>query len=86
MKLSRVAQWLHHSRSGSPTPPMDTQVVQDAMKETNEPPDSRPDDIIAAFDRERERVQELNRQHTDLVRNSRADDRPVRVERRRRPR
>jgi len=35
------------------------------------------DDIIAAFDREREKADELRRQHTDQVRNARANDRPV---------
>jgi hypothetical protein len=56
------------------------------MSETNQTQDSHPDDIIAAFDRECQLAQELNRRHTEHVRNSRAEDRPVRVERRRRPR
>jgi hypothetical protein len=56
------------------------------MSETNQAQESRPDDIIAAFDRECELAQELNRRHTEYVRSSRADDRPVRIERRRRPR
>jgi hypothetical protein len=65
---------------------METQVVQGAMDETKQPPDQHPEDIIAAFDREAELAQELKRRHTEHVLNSRADDRPVRIERRRRPR
>jgi hypothetical protein len=61
-------------------------VAQDAMSETNQSQDSRPDEIIAAFDRECELTQELNRRHTEHIRNSRADDRQVHIERRRRPR
>jgi hypothetical protein len=39
---------------------------------------ARPaDDIIAAFDREREKADELRRQHTERVRNARANDRQV---------
>jgi hypothetical protein len=44
------------------------------------------EDILAAFDREWAEAQELNRRHTEQVRNSRADDQPVRIERRRKPR
>ena len=55
------------------------------MSETNQSQESRPDDVIAAFDRECQLAQELNRRHTEHVRNSRAEDRPVR-DRRRRPR
>jgi hypothetical protein len=64
---------------------METQVVQGAMDETK-PPDQHPEDIIAAFDREAQLAQELKRRHTEQVLNSRADDRPVRIERRRHPR
>ena len=42
------------------------------------------EDVIAAFDREREQARELNRRHTELVRASRANDRPVRTDRRNR--
>jgi len=65
---------------------MDPRVVQSAMNETNQSQDSRPEDIIAAFDRQAELARELNRRHTEQVRSSRSDDRPVRVERRLRPR
>jgi hypothetical protein len=44
------------------------------------------EDILAAFDRERAEAQELNRRHSEHVRNSRADDQPVGMERRRKPR
>jgi hypothetical protein len=56
------------------------------MGESKQPRETRPEDIIAAFDREREIAHELNRRHTEHVRNSRADDRPIQVERGRRPR
>ena len=65
---------------------METQVVQGAMDETNRPPEPHPEDVIAAFDREAELAKELKRRHTEHVLSSRADDRPVRIERRRRPR
>jgi hypothetical protein len=52
-------------------------------KMTREP---RPEEIIAAFDREREIARELNRRHTEHVRNSRSDDRQVHNERRRQSR
>ena len=51
------------------------------MGDRKPPRDSRPEDIIAAFDRERELARELNRRHTEHVRNTRADDRPVQAER-----
>ena len=86
MKRPRVAHWLHRSGPGGPKPQMGAQVVQDAMRETNQSQDSRPEDIIAAFDRQAQLAQELNRRHTEHVRSSRSDDRPIRVERRRRPR
>ena len=65
---------------------MAKRVVQDAMSEKNQSQETAPDQIIAAFDRERERMQELNRRHTDHVRSSRADDRQLLIDRRRRPR
>jgi hypothetical protein len=61
-------------------------VMHDAMNQTTQSQDPRPEDIIAAFDRQAQLAQELNRRHTEHVRSSRSDDRPVRVERRRRPR
>jgi hypothetical protein len=39
------------------------------------------EDIIAAFDRERDEANELNRRHTEQVRSSRTNDRPVRNDR-----
>lgn len=45
-----------------------------------------PQDVIAAFDREREAAQELNRRHAEHVRNSRRDDQQILVERGRRTR
>ena len=65
---------------------MGKRVVPGAMNEQNQSQDSGPDEIIAAFDRQREVIQELNRRHSDHVRNSRADDRQVLIDRRRRPR
>ena len=56
------------------------------MGDTNKPRDSRAEDIIAAFDRERQTAQELNRRHTEHVRSSRSDDRQVNTEHRRRQR
>jgi hypothetical protein len=56
------------------------------MRDRQSPRDSRPEDIIAAFDREREIARELNRRHTEQVRNSRADDRQIETERSRRQR
>jgi hypothetical protein len=44
------------------------------------------EEIIAAFDRERAKSQELQRQHTENVRNAHANDRQSFIERRRRPR
>jgi len=43
---------------------------------------SLAEDIIAAFDREREEAKELRRRHSELVRASRSNDRPAPSERR----
>ncbi len=56
------------------------------MGDSSKPRESRAEDIIAAFDREREIAQELNRRHTEHVRSSRSDDRQVSADRRQRPR
>ena len=56
------------------------------MAESTKPKDSRPEDIIAAFDRERDQAREWNRKHAEQVRGSRTHDRPVFIERRRAPR
>jgi hypothetical protein len=53
------------------------------MGESKKPQEFRPEEIIAAFDREREQAHELNRRHTEQVRTSRANDRQVHIERRR---
>ena len=65
---------------------MSKRTVHGAMSEKTQSMDSPPDEIIAAFDREYELAQELNRRHTEHVRNSRADDRQTLIERRHRPR
>lgn len=39
------------------------------------------EEVIAAFDREREQAREWGRRHTEQVRASRANDRPVHTER-----
>jgi len=84
---SSVAYWLHSFARDSPGQlKVDKRQVQGAMNETNPSKDSGPDETIAAIDRELELAQELNRRHTEYVRNSRADDRPIRIERRVRPR
>jgi hypothetical protein len=36
------------------------------------------EETIAAFDRERDEVHELNRRHREMITNSRRNDRPVR--------
>jgi hypothetical protein len=56
------------------------------MDNEKRPEPRTPSEIIEAFERERERVHELHRRHTEKVRNSHADDRQVLIERRRRPR
>ena len=57
-----------------------------SMGESKQPREARPEDVIAAFDREREIARELNRRHTEHVRNARAGDRPIQAEPRRRQR
>jgi hypothetical protein len=57
------------------------------MGERDKPRERKPaEEIIAAFDRERAKSQELQRQHTENVRNAHANDRQSFIERRRRPR
>ena len=48
--------------------------------------DRNPQEVIDAFDRERNQARELNRRHEESVRNSHAGDRQVLIERRRNPR
>jgi hypothetical protein len=49
-------------------------------------PNPQHDDIIAAFDRERNRVREWSRRYAEQVHELRRRDRPVYIERRRKPR
>lgn len=44
------------------------------------------EEVIAAFDRERDEARELSRRYAEQFRESRDHDRPVYIERRRRPR
>ena len=56
------------------------------MRDERDSGSPRPaEDILAAFDRELQEAHELNRRHSEHVRTSRANDRPVRNDRRRRP-
>ena len=48
--------------------------------------DRKSEELIKAFDRERDQARELNRRHAESVRNSHAGDRQVLIERRRFPR
>jgi hypothetical protein len=41
------------------------------------PRDRTHDEVIAAFDRERDKAHELQRRHSEAVINSRRDNRPV---------
>jgi hypothetical protein len=52
------------------------------MGEDRKPKDlTQTEDIIAAFDRERDEANELNRRHTEQVRAARTNDQPVRKDR-----
>ena len=54
------------------------------MGENTKPPPVRPaEDVIKAFDREREQANELKRRHDEQVRTNRANDRPARELRKR---
>jgi hypothetical protein len=50
------------------------------MGEDRKLPNTPTEDIIAAFDRERAEANELRRRHSEQVRSSRTNDRPVRNE------
>ena len=56
------------------------------VMENGKRPERTPSEVIEAFERERERVRELQRRHTENVRNAHTNDRQVLIERRRRPR
>jgi hypothetical protein len=47
------------------------------MGEDRKSPIKPTEDVIAAFDRERAEANELRRRHTEQVRSSRYNDRPV---------
>jgi hypothetical protein len=53
------------------------------LPESDPPPKGPPQDVIEAFDRERDEARELNRRHTEQVRASRSRDRLVHPERHR---
>jgi hypothetical protein len=56
------------------------------MRDKKPPPGARNDEIIKAFDREREQIRELHQKHTESWKSSHARDRQVLIERRRHPR
>ena len=56
------------------------------MAERKHPRDPRTEEIIRAFERERETARDLNRHYRDVVRDSHERDRQVLIERRRKPR
>ena len=56
------------------------------MGESNKSGLSEHEQVIAAFDRECDLARELNRRHTEHVRNSRRDDQQTGGQTRRRPR
>jgi hypothetical protein len=56
------------------------------MAEQKPPPGRLNEEIIKAFDRERDTAQELNRRHAESSKNSHRRDRQVLIERRRHPR
>jgi hypothetical protein len=60
--------------------------TEDPMRESKETTDPKHDDIIAAFDRERNRAREWSRRHAEQLHQMRAHERPVYIERRRKPR
>ena len=56
------------------------------MAERKHPRDPRLEEVIKAFEREREASRDLSRRHADVVRDSHSRDRQVFLERRRKPR
>ena len=56
------------------------------MAERKSSRDPRTEEIIRAFERERDAARDLQRRHTDVVRGARTRDRQVFIERRRKPR
>ena len=56
------------------------------MGDANESKHLRHEEIIAAFDREHAEARQWSRRHADQLRDSYTSDRPVYIERRRRPR
>jgi hypothetical protein len=49
-------------------------------------PDPRTEELLKAFERERDAAHDLNRQHTETMRDAQERDRQVLIERRRKPR
>ena len=49
-------------------------------------PDPRTEELLKAFERERNAAHDLSRQHRDTIRESQNRDRQVLIERRRKPR
>ena len=56
------------------------------MGESKKRNEMTSEEVIAAFDRERDHARELSRRYAEQFRQSRAHDRPVYIDRRRRPR
>jgi hypothetical protein len=56
------------------------------MAERKSPRDPRLEEIIRAFEREREAAHDLHRRHTDLTRDSHHRDQQIFIERRQKPR
>ena len=56
------------------------------MAERKYPRDPRTEELIKAFERERETARDLSRRHSDGVRDSHARDQQILLERRRKPR
>ena len=49
-------------------------------------PDPRTEELLKAFERERDAAHDLNRQHSETMREAQERDRQVLIERRRKPR
>jgi len=56
------------------------------MEERKKSRDARTEEIIRAFEQERSQAQELNRRHSESVKDARRHDRQLLIERRRHPR
>ena len=56
------------------------------MDHSRKPRDSRTEEIIRAFEREQTEARELNRRHSESVKDAHLRDRQLLIERRRQPR